>query len=392
MELASSLHVQVGDSTFAPKASEDPPKASYVGSMCFEPRSTYQSSPRINPINTLAEIQVNPYNAQWRGRDWPGMRIAVTRRIHEDQVERLRDVAELRYWEHELPPSPEELIELVEGVDGALTLLTDRFDGTVFDQVPALRVISNLAVGYDNINVPEATSRGIAVCTTPSVLTDTTAEFAIALMFAVARRIVPAARYVAEGQWTTWLPLGFLGKDLQGATLGIVGLGRIGRRTGELGAALGMKVVYHQPLTVQSNFEHLPLEELLRKADIVSLHTPLTSETHGLMNAERIGMMKDDAILINTARGPVIDTESLVAALETGKLFGVGLDVTDPEPLPADHRLLSFDRVTVVPHIASASEATRHKMSQLAVDNVLAVLQGGDPPNCLNPEVLHRES
>lgn len=319
------------------------------------------------------------------------MKIAVTRRIHDDQVERLRQVAEVQYWDQDIPPDPDQLLELLDGVDGALTLLTDQIDGSVLDQRPSVRVVSNLAVGYDNIDVPAATERGVAICTTPSVLTDTTAEFAVTLIFAVARQIVPAACFVQDGRWETWYPLGFLGKDLKGTTLGIVGLGRIGRRTAEMCQAIGMRVIYADSETDDEQFDQVELDDLLRQSDVVSLHTPLTPQTRGLINADRLALMKDDALLINTARGPVIDTDALVAALDAGRLAGVGLDVTDPEPLPADHPLLDFDRVTVVPHIASASHGTRHQMSKLAVDNLLAILQGTEPPNCLNPEVLQHD-
>lgn len=316
------------------------------------------------------------------------MTVAVTRRIHEDQVQRLREVAEVRLWDSDLPPAPDELAELLDGADGALTLLTDRVDGAVLDQHPQLKVVSNLAVGHDNIDIPAATERGVAVCTTPDVLTNTTAEFTIALLFATARKVVPAARAAWEGDWKTWYPMRFLGRDLAGATFGIVGLGRIGLRTGELAAGLGMNVIYSDPDIEHGEFQRVEIDQVLAGADVVSLHTPLTDATRHLLNADTIASMADDSILLNTARGPVIDTDALVEALHGGKFSGVGLDVTDPEPLPADHELYSFERVVITPHIASASEATRHEMSRLAIENVLAVLQGGSPPHCLNPEVL----
>lgn len=317
------------------------------------------------------------------------MRIAVTRRIYEDQLERIAATAELRLWDSDLPPSPEQLLELLAGATGALTLLTDRIDGPVLDRLPDLKVVSNLAVGYDNLDVPAATARGVAVCTTPDVLTDTTAEFTLALIFAVARQVVPGAKAAWEGDWHTWYPMRFLGRDLAGATLGIIGLGRIGRRVAEMGAALGMGVVYSDAFMDDDEFEQVELGELLATADVISVHTPLTPETRGLIGRAALAAMKPDAILINTARGPVVDTAALVEALEQGKLSGgVGLDVTDPEPLPADHPLYTFERVTIAPHIASATHATRHEMARLATDNLLAVLAGTEPPHCLNPEVL----
>lgn len=316
------------------------------------------------------------------------MQIAVTRRIQDDQLDRLRDRAELRLWDSDLPPTAEELETLLDGVDGALTLLTDRIDGNLLDRHPSIKVVSNLAVGYDNIDVPACTERGVAVCTTPAVLTETTAEFTIALMFAVARQIVPAARAAREGDWKTWYPMRFLGRDLQEATLGIIGLGRIGLRVAELASALGMNVIYADNDREHDVFERMTIDEVFRQADIISLHTPLTAETRHLVDRQSLAAMKPDAILLNTSRGPVVDTDALVDSLNQGHLAGVGLDVTDPEPLPPEHPLYQFDRVTIVPHIASATTVTRHRMAEIAVDNLLAVLDGTSPPNCVNPEVL----
>lgn len=318
------------------------------------------------------------------------MKVAVTRRLFDEHVNRLRERYDVAYWESDLPPSPAELLELLQGADGALTLLTDRIDGDVLDQLPGLKVVSNLAVGFDNIDVGAATDRGVAVCTTPDVLTDATAEFALSLIFAAARQVVAGERAARGGDWLTWYPMRFLGIGLKGAHLGIVGLGRIGKRTAELAQAIGMRVSYYDPSAEDERFERQPLDELLASADIVSLHTPLLESTRGLINREHIGLMRDDAILVNTARGPIVDTAALVEALEQGKLRAVALDVTDPEPLPPDHALYGFDNVIITPHIASATEATRMEMARLAVDNVIAVLEGGEPPHCLNPEVLDR--
>lgn len=318
------------------------------------------------------------------------MRIAVTRRIHADVQDELRQRFEVRAWDSDLPPSPPELEELLRDADGALTLLTDRIDGPLLERLPTLRAVSNLAVGYDNIDLPACTARGVAVCTTPDVLTSTTAEFTLALIFAVARQIVPAARAAREGDWKTWYPMRFLGRDLTGATLGIVGLGRIGRAVAAMAAAFGMRVIYADEFTDVPEYAKTPLGELLATADIISLHVPLTTATRGMIGADALAAMRPDALLINTSRGPVIDTDALVAALEAGRLGGVGLDVTDPEPLPPDHPLYAFERVTIVPHIASASLATRRRMSELAAENLTAALTGGEPPHCLNPEVLQR--
>lgn len=315
------------------------------------------------------------------------LRIAVTRRIDDDALALLAAAGEVTTWDSDLPPSRDELLGLLDGADGALMLLTDRVDAELLDRCPSLRVVSNLAVGFDNIDVPACTSRGVAACTTPNVLTQTSAEFAIALLMAVARQIVPAARAAREGEWKTWYPFRFLGRDLADMTLGIVGLGRIGAAVAQMATGLGMRVV-HAGGAADERYPSLQLNELLQTADIVSLHVPARPATHHLIDEQALALMKPDAILINTSRGSVVDADALVAALDAGRLFGVGLDVTDPEPLPPDHPLYRFDRVTIVPHIASATLATRRRMSRLAAENVVAVLSGGQPPHCLNPEVL----
>ncbi|MEZ4520032.1 MAG: D-glycerate dehydrogenase [Thermomicrobiales bacterium] len=319
------------------------------------------------------------------------MKIAVTRRLFEAEIERLEKRYDVELWDSDLPPSPDELLDLLDGAGGALTLLTDKIDGSVLDQRPDLRVVSNLAVGFDNIDVPAATERNVAVCTTPDVLTDTTAEYTIALIFAAAREVVAGERAARNGEWETWYPMRFLGLDLNGATLGVIGFGRIGQRVAELAAVLGMNVIVSDPNPVDTDFAVVSNTELIGRSDIISIHTPLTDETHHLIDARRFEQMKDDAILINTARGPVIDTDALVATLEAGKLRAVALDVTDPEPLPSNHKLYSFGNVIITPHIASATVATRTEMARLAVDNLIAVLEGTTPPNCLNPEVLTRD-
>jgi glyoxylate reductase len=319
------------------------------------------------------------------------LRVAVTRRIHREELDRLAEVAEVRLWDSDLPPSRDKLIQHVSGSDGVLSLLTDRIDAELLDTIPDVRVVSNFAVGFDNIDVPAATLRGVAVCTTPDVLTETTAEFAMALIFAVARQIVPAARAALAGDWKTWYPMRFLGRDLAGTTIGIVGIGRIGAHLATMASAIGMHVIYYDPMSEDDRFEQVSLHALLERSDVVSLHVPLNDQTRGLINVDSLRRMKADAILINTARGPVVDTDALVESLASGHLAGVGLDVTDPEPLPSNHPLYAFDRVTIAPHIASATHKTRREMARLAVDNVIAVLTGQEPPHCLNPEVLTRD-
>lgn len=321
------------------------------------------------------------------------MRIAVSRRIPDSGLDLLRGVADVRLWDEPLPPSRDELLELAEGADGLVSLLTDRIDGDLLDRLPNLRVVSNFAVGYDNIDVAACTERGVAVCTTPDVLTDTTADFAFALLMAVARRIREGADAVAAGEWRTWEPLGFLGPDVHGATIGIVGMGRIGAAMARRARGFGMKVLYSDTREAteaerETGAERRELDALLAESDFVTLHVPLTEETRGLIGPRELRLMRPTAILINTSRGPVVQTEALADALEQGVIWGAGLDVTDPEPLPASHRLLRQPRAVVTPHIASASEVTRSRMSELAARNAIAVLSGEKPPRCLNPEVL----
>jgi glyoxylate reductase len=280
-----------------------------------------------------------------------------------------------------------------------LTLLTERIDEALLNALPTVKVVSNMAVGFDNIDVDACTRRGVVVCITPDVLTETTADFTWALMLAVARRVCEAAESVRAGTWRTWEPLGFLGRDLSGATLGIVGFGRIGRAVARRARGFDMRVLYTDKSRQSSEVERdlratfVPLEQLLAESDIVTLHVPLTPETRKLIGARELALMKPRSILINTARGPVVDTEALVRALRTGHLWGAGLDVTDPEPLPADHPLLQCPNVIVTPHIASASETTRARMAELAVENLVAALQNRRPPRSLNwDEVRGKEN
>jgi glyoxylate reductase len=321
------------------------------------------------------------------------VRIAVTRRIPEAGLRLLRDAADVAVWEGLLPPSRNELVALADGADGLLTLLTDPVDGDLLERLPSVGVVSNLAVGFDNIDVPACTERGVAVCTTPDVLTETTADFAFALLMAVARRVKEAAGLVLAGEWMTWEPLGYLGRDVYGATLGVVGLGRIGSAVARRASGFGMRILFVDPTShtrdeSAATAHRVDLDTLLRESDFVSLHVPLTRETRGMIGARELRLMKPSAILVNTARGPVVDTEALADALDARIIWGAGLDVTDPEPLPATHRLLRLSRVIVTPHIASASEETRARMAELAARNVLAVLNGDTPPRCINSEVL----
>jgi glyoxylate reductase len=298
--------------------------------------------------------------------------VFVTRRLPGTALDRLAAVHEVDVWPGDAPPSPQDLRARVAGAEGLLCLLTERVDAGLLAAAPRLRAIANYAVGTDNVDLGAAAARSIPVGVTPDVLTDATADLAWALLLAVARRLVEAARDVRAGAWRTWEPRGWLGADVHGATLGIVGYGRIGQAVAQRAAGFAMAVL-NTPAT--------PLDELLSRADFVSLHCPLTPETRGLIGAAALRRMKPTAVLINTARGPVVDTDALTAALHAGDIAGAGLDVTEPEPLPADHPLIDAPGALVVPHIGSATRTARARMADLAVDNLLAALAGEPMPH-----------
>ena len=324
-------------------------------------------------------------------------RVFITRLIPEEGLQRVREYAETEVWPEELPPSRQVLLKKVAQVDGLLSLLTDRIDDELMAAAPRLRVVSNYAVGCDNIDVEAATARGILVCSTPGVLTETTADLAWALLLAGARRIAAGDAYVRAGRWKTWGPRLFLGQDVHGATLGIVGFGRIGVEVARRAQGFGMRVLYHDPhrpeaLEREMGVVFAELDDLLRQSDFISLHTPLTPETRHLISTRELELMKPTAVLVNTSRGAVVDQEALREALVSGRIFHVALDVTDPEPIPAGDPLLASDNATVVPHIGSASFATRARMAVLAADNLIAALHGDRPPHPVNPEILERRT
>ena len=326
----------------------------------------------------------------------PKPKVFVTRLIPEKGLEIIRQACDVDVWQAELPPSREQLLQHVRGVDGLLCLLTDKIDGEVMDAAGSqLKVISNHAVGYDNIDVNAATARGIPVGNTPGVLTDATADFAFALLMAVARRIPEAERYVHEEKWKTWGPLLLLGADIQGATLGLIGFGRIGKAMARRAAGFDMRVIYYDPSEKKAdrdfNATRVDFETLLEESDFISLHTPLTPDTHHLIDAEAFSKMKSNAVLINTSRGPVVDPDALYEALKEQRIFGAGLDVTEPEPIPTDSPLLTLDNIVIVPHIASASKTSREQMSWMAAQNLIAGLRGERLPNCVNPQVYSQE-
>jgi glyoxylate reductase len=321
-------------------------------------------------------------------------RVFVSRIIPDEGLRPIQDATDATVWQDELPPPRDTLLRSIEGADGVLTLLTDKVDDEFLDRAgEGLKVVSNFAVGFDNIDVAACTARGIPVGNTPGVLTETTADLAWALLMAAARRLPEGDRYVREGKWKTWGPMLLMGPDVHGATIGIVGFGRIGQAMAKRAQGFGMTILYHDLARANPAVEaelgatFLPLEELLPKADFVSLHVNLSPQTQGLVNAERLRWMKPSAILVNTSRGPVIDSMALVDALRDGVIAGAALDVTDPEPLPVDHPLVGLDNCLVVPHIASASRATRGKMASMAAANLLAGVRGERLPTPVNPEV-----
>jgi glyoxylate reductase len=315
-------------------------------------------------------------------------KVFVSRLIPEKGLSLVREFCDADIWQEELPPSRAELLAHVRETDGLLSLLTDKVDTELMDAAPRLKVISNMAVGVDNVDVAAATARRIPVGNTPGVLTDATADMTFALLMAAARRVVEGEKYVHEGRWKTWNPQLLLGADLHGATLGIIGFGRIGQAVAKRAQGFDLRVIYHDP-TQKPAFgaTSVELEELLRQSDFISLHVPLTAETHHMINAETLGKMKSNAILVNASRGPVVDPQALYAALKSKHLFAAALDVTEPEPLPADSPLLELDNCLIVPHLGSASRQTRDMMAFLAAQNLIAGLKGERLPNCINPQV-----
>ncbi len=309
-------------------------------------------------------------------------RVLVTRLIPEAGIKKVREHCEVTQWTEDMPAAYERLLELVHGMDGLLCTLTERIDAHLMETAgPQLKVISQMAVGYDNIDIAAARARGILVGNTPGVLTDATADIAMALLLAVSRRIVESADYIRTGQWQTWQPTALLGTDLAGATLGLIGLGRIGKAVARRARGFDLRLIAHSPHCPPAEAQALGVElvdmdYLLGQSDYVSIHTPLNERTRHLINHKTLAQMKPSAILINTARGGVVDQQALYEALQAGKLRGAGLDVTDPEPIPLDDPLLSLPNVVILPHIGSASQRTRDRMAMMAADNLIAGVTG----------------
>ena len=320
-------------------------------------------------------------------------RVFVTRQMDRDALEVISAHAEMTVWPEEDPPSPEQLREALGGMDGVLTNIMDRVDGAALEKAPGLRVVSQLAVGVDNIDVAEMTRRGIPVGHTPGVLAKATADVAFALLMAVARRVVESDRWVRRGSWRmAFHPNYWLGADVSDSTLGIVGMGKIGTEMAKRARGFDMRVLYHSRTRKPGEegrlgMEYTAMDRLLEESDFVSLHVPLTGETHHLIGEGELRRMRPTAILVNTARGPVVDGRALHRALEEGWISGAGLDVTEPEPIAPDDPLLAMDSVVVTPHVGSASRGSRRAMCMLAARNLLAGVRGERLVHCCNPEV-----
>ncbi len=320
--------------------------------------------------------------------------VYVTRKVPEQALEILRSVASVSVWDREDVPPPRQVImrELAQA-EGVFSLLTDRIDAEVMAAAPRLKVISNFAVGFDNVDIPAATKRGIVVTNTPDVLTETVADFTVCLMLAAARRLVEADRYTRDGKWTTWEPLLLAGQDIHHATLGLIGLGRIGAAVARRAQGFGMRVLYYdvvrrEDLEGSLSIAYRSLDDVLRDSDVISVHVPLSEHTRHLIGGAQFALMKNTAVFVNTSRGPVVDQRALAEALASRRIFAAGIDVFEQEPVSLNEPLLKLDNVVLAPHIASASIPTRIRMATLAAENLVAVLQGKRPPNPVNPEVL----
>jgi len=317
-------------------------------------------------------------------------KVFITRKVPGRTLDMLRQAGHTPdLWDGELPPPPAALAERLALAEAALTLLTDRIDAPLLAASPALKVIANMAVGYDNVDPREAAHAGVWLTNTPGVLAETAADLAFALLLAAARRVVESDRDTRAGGWRTWSPTGFLGQDVHGATIGIVGLGEIGEAMARRARGFSMRILYASRTPkpgAEREFgaQRRELVDLLRESDFVSLHVPLNDETSHMIGDREFRLMKPVAILVNTARGSVVDQDALVTALREGLIAGAGLDVTDPEPLPLSHPLFEFPNVVITPHIASASVATRSRMAEMAAANIIAVLAGDEPLNAVN--------
>jgi glyoxylate reductase len=320
-------------------------------------------------------------------------KVFVTRIIPEAGLNRIKQACDAEVWTDPLPPPYAVLRQKLQHCEGVVSLLTDKIDAALLDGAPRLKVVSNFAVGFNNVDVAAATARGITIGNTPGVLTDATADMAFCLLIAAARCVVAGHQYTLAGRWKTWEPLGHLGQDLVGRTIGIVGMGRIGYAMAKrCRGGWDMKVLYHDVHPNQKAEQELgarpvDMDTLLRESDFVSLHTDLNEKTRGMIGVEQFKKMKRTAVLVNTARGPLIDAKALHDALKAGIIFAAGLDVTDPEPPALDDPLLKLPNVVIAPHIASATTGTRNAMAEICANNLIAGLRGEKLPAWVNPEV-----
>ncbi len=327
------------------------------------------------------------------------MKIFVTRNLPGRALSRLSEAHEVDVWEYETPPTKDQIIERAKECAGIITLLSDDISRNLIAALPELKVISQYAVGYNNIDITEATRRGIIVTNTPGVLTEATADLTWALILSVARRIAEADRYVREGAWrVAWGPELLLGMDIFGATLGIIGMGRIGYAVARRTTGFDMQVLYYSrsdtylTRAAEKNLGaiKMSLEQLLAEADIVSIHVPLTDQTRNMIAGKELSLMKQTAILINTSRGAVVNENDLYEFLRERRIYGAGLDVFQQEPTPLDNHLLELDNVVATPHIGSATVSTRNRMAQIVVDNILQALDNKKPKHLVNHEVYHQ--
>lgn len=325
----------------------------------------------------------------------PKPKVYVTRELPERGLRIIKERFDTEVWLGYAAPPKKVIVEKAAEVDALATLLSDRIDAEVFDAGPNLKIVSQYAVGFDNIDTKEATKRGIYVTNTPGVLTETTADFAWALLMAVARRVAEADKYVRSGKWKVgWHPTMLQGRDIYGATLGIIGLGRIGSSIAKRAKGFEMKVLYHDvirrpDLEKELGIEYTEIETLLQKADFVTLNVPLLKDTHHLVDEKKLKLMKKTAILVNNSRGPVIDERALYKALKENWIAGAGLDVFEQEPTPISNELLTLDNLVVAPHISSASFETRSKMAEMVAENLVAFFEGKVPPNLVNKDVMN---
>ena len=321
-------------------------------------------------------------------------KVFITRQIPENGIKMIEQYYEVEVWRDEREPPREVLLEKVRDVDALVTLLSDKIDREILDNAPRLRIIAQYAVGYDNIDIEEATRRGIYVTNTPDVLTEATADFAWTLLLATARHLVDADKFVRSGEWkVAWHPLMYLGYDVYGKTIGIIGFGRIGQAIARRAKGFNMRILYYSRTRKPEKERELgaefkPLDELLRESDFVVLAVPLTNETYHMINEERLKLMKPTAILVNTARGKVVDTKALIKALEEGWIAGAGLDVFEEEPYH-NEELFKLKNVTLAPHIGSATYGARYAMAELVARNLIAFAKGEVPPTLVNREVLN---